>query len=64
MVAKSLLDTLATSFDLAKISKSSSVNPILILPFIIAIVAGTAPSFLIIVSTFFAILTFSGYGIP
>ena len=58
--ATSLLETFTTSFAFAKVSKSSSVKPIFIFPSIIAIVAGIAPSFLMIDSTFFAILTLSG----
>ena len=55
---KSRRETLATFSLCASVSKSASFKPILIFPFIKAIVAGTAPWSRMICSTFLAISIF------
>ena len=60
----SLLLVFITFSALPKYSISSFVNPTFNFPPSIAIVAGIAPLSLIIFSTFKAVSTFLGYGIP
>ena len=62
--AISLLETFAISLEVARNSSSEYVRPILILPLIIAIVAGNAPFSNTIFSKVLAVSTFCGYGIP
>mmetsp|Transcript_17788 Transcript_17788/g.15563 ORF Transcript_17788/g.15563 Transcript_17788/m.15563 type:complete len:285 (-) Transcript_17788:140-994(-) len=63
--ARSLLEHFLTVLPaFANLSINSSVNPILILPSMIAIVAGTAPLSLITFSTPSAVSLFCGYSMP